>query len=178
MSELDRIMYLYVDLQSRTREGVEYLRCTTLFKAIKVALDFDRSHPQRHSRGISHDRPRYRSYETSRQYRSNNGPEPMDISTAQISSRDECRHRNLSFKCRSPTHRSTQCRHRQPCNDRGNNLSGRNYQQHVNLQHVNNVESHEDEQELIVYDRFTINAMEILNTTEVEAIGFESSSIG
>ena len=62
ISELDQIMYFLRGLTGRTREEVQYRRCTTLSEAITVALDFDRSHPQRHSREISHDRPRYRSY--------------------------------------------------------------------------------------------------------------------
>ena len=131
MSKLDQIMYFLLGLTSRTREEVHFRRCTTLSEAITVALDFDRSHPQRHSRGLSHDRPRYRSYDKSRQYRSNNVPEPIDISNVQISSRDGCRRRNLCFKCGSPNNRSAQCSHRQPRNDRGNNRSGRYYQQHV-----------------------------------------------
>ena len=102
----------------------------------------------------------------------------MDISYVQIPSRDECRRRNLCFKCGSPNHRSTQCFHRQPRNDRGNNRSDRNYQQNVSRQHVNNVDSREDEQESIVYDRVTINAVEVQEKTEVEPIGFESSSFG
>ena len=178
MSEMDQIMYFLRGLTGRTREEVQYRRCTTLSEAITVALDFDRSHPQRHSREISHDRPRYRSYENSRRYRSNDGPEPMDISYVQIPSRDECRRRNLCFKCGSPNRRSAHFRHRQPRNDRGNNRSDRNYQQNVSRQHVNNVDSREDEQESIVYDRVTINAVEVQEKTEVEPIGFESISFG
>ncbi|CAI5707261.1 unnamed protein product [Peronospora effusa] len=81
MSELDQIMYFQRGLTGRTREEVQYRRCTTLFEAITVALDFDRSHPQRHSQGISHDKTRSRLG-------------------------DECRRRNLCFKCASPNHRS------------------------------------------------------------------------
>ena len=76
------------------------------------------------------------------------------------------------LKCGGPNHRSAQCSHHHPRNDRGNNRSGRNYQQHVNRQYVNNVDSYEDEQESIIYDRVTINAVEVQNKTEVEPIGF------
>ena len=53
MSKLDRIMYFLRRLIGRTREEVQYLRCTTLSDAITVALDFERSHPPRYSRGNS-----------------------------------------------------------------------------------------------------------------------------
>ena len=53
MSELDRIMYILRGLSRRTREEVQYRRCTTLSDAITVALDFERSHPPRYSRGNS-----------------------------------------------------------------------------------------------------------------------------
>ncbi|CAI5728185.1 unnamed protein product [Peronospora farinosa] len=161
MSELDQIMYFPRGLTGRTREEVQYRRCTTLSEVITVALDFDRSHPHR-------------------RYRSNNCPEPMDICNVQIPPRDECRRRNLCFKCGSPNHRSAQCNHRQPRNDRGNNRSGRSYRQHVDRQHVNNVDSHEDKedaQESIVYDRVTINAVEVRRKSEAEPIYIVSSSV-
>ena len=107
VSELDQIMYFLRVLTGLTREEFQYRRCKTLSEAITVALDFERSHPQRYSRGTSHDRPKYRSYENSRQYRSNNSPEPMDIGNVQIPSRNECRHRNLCFTCGNPNKRST-----------------------------------------------------------------------
>nr|CCA25679.1 hypothetical protein PITG_05996 [Albugo laibachii Nc14] len=173
MSELDQIMYFLRRLKGRTREEAQYRHSTTLSEAISVALDFDRSHPPRFFQGTSYDRPRYRSYGNSRQYRSNKGPEPMDIGNVQIPSRDECRRRNMCFKCGNPSDRSAQCNHRQTRNNRGNNRSGWN-----NQQHVNNVDSLEDEQERIVYDCVTINAVEAQKKTEVEPIGLESSSSG
>ncbi|CAH0493530.1 unnamed protein product [Peronospora farinosa] len=87
---------------------------------------------------------------------------------------------NLCFKCGSLNHRSAQCNHRQPRYDIGNNRSGRSYRQHVDRQHVNNVDSREDEendQESIFYDRFTINAMEVRRKTEEEPINFVSSNV-
>ncbi|CAI5708341.1 unnamed protein product [Peronospora effusa] len=151
MSELDQIMYFLRGLTGRTREEVQYRRYTTLSEAITVALDFHRSHPQRYSRGISHDK-----------------------------TRDKCRRQNLCFKCGSPNHRSAQCNHRQPRNDRGNNRSGRSYRQHVDRRHVNNVDSREDEeddQESIVYDRVTINAVEVTRKSVAEPIYVVSSSV-
>ena len=94
----------------------------------------------------------------------------------QLPSREECRRRNLFFKCGSPNHRSAECNHRRTRNDGRNNRSGRNNQQHLNLQHVNNVDSREDEQEAIVYDRVTINAVEAQKKTNVEPIGLKSSA--
>nr|CCA26000.1 retrotransposon protein putative [Albugo laibachii Nc14] len=51
--------------------------------------------------------------------------------------------------------------------------SGRN-----NQQHVNSVDSREDEQERIIYDRATISAVEAQKKTEIEPIGLELSSSG
>ena len=82
----------------------------------------------------------------------------MDISNVHIPSLDECRHRNLCFKCGSPNHRSAQCIYRQPRNERNYNRPGCNYQQIVNRQHVINVDSREDEQGSVVFDRVTIDA--------------------
>nr|CCA27321.1 hypothetical protein PITG_05996 [Albugo laibachii Nc14] len=102
----------------------------------------------------------------------------MDIGNVQIPSRDECRRRNLCFKCGNPNQRSAQCNHRRTHNDRGKNHSGRNNQQHVNRQHINNLDSREDEQKRIIYDRVTINAVEAQKKTKVEHSGLESSSSG
>uniref|UniRef100_A0AAV1TGI5 CCHC-type domain-containing protein n=1 Tax=Peronospora matthiolae TaxID=2874970 RepID=A0AAV1TGI5_9STRA len=178
MSELDRIMYFLRGLSGRTREEVQYRRCTTLSDAITVALDFDRSHPTRYSRGRSQDKPRYRSYENNRRYQSNTGPEPMDVSTVQIPSRDECRRRNLCFKCGSPNHRSAQCHQRPTRSVRENTNAGRNYQHQVHRQHVNNVDSREDDQDTSVYDRVTINKVEVQKDSEVPFIDIHSSSSG
>ena len=95
----------------------------------------------------------------------------MDIGNVRIPSRDECRRRNLCFKCGNPIHRYAQCNHRQTHNNRGKQRSGRNNQQHVNRQHVNNMESREGEQDRIIYDRVAINAVEAEKKTEVEPIG-------
>nr|CCA19864.1 AlNc14C80G5274 [Albugo laibachii Nc14] len=94
MSELDPIMYFLRGVTGRTWEEIPDRRSTTLSDAITVALGFDRSHLPMYSRKPSHDRPRYRSYENSRRYRSKNSPDPMDISNAQILSGDECHRRN------------------------------------------------------------------------------------
>lgn len=141
MSELDQIMYYLRELTGRPLEEVQYLRCKTLSEVITVALDFDRSHPPIYSQGNAHDRQMYRSHDTSHQYRSNNGPEAMDISNVKIPSRDEFRRRNFSFKFGSPNHRCAKCNHRRTCTDKTYNRSDRKYQQHANQQHVNNVDS-------------------------------------
>ncbi|CAI5714125.1 unnamed protein product [Peronospora farinosa] len=161
MSELDQIMYFLRGLTGRTREEVQYRRCTTLSEAITVALDF-------HLLILSDIPEEYRTIKqgTGR--------------TKTIPSRDECRRQNLCFKCGSQNHRSAQCNHRQPRNDRGNNRSGRSYRQHVDRQHVNNVDSREDEeddQESIVYDRVTINAVEVRRKSVAEPIYIVSSSV-
>uniref|UniRef100_A0AAV1U0I3 CCHC-type domain-containing protein n=1 Tax=Peronospora matthiolae TaxID=2874970 RepID=A0AAV1U0I3_9STRA len=178
MSELDRIMYFLRGLSGRTREEVQYRRCTTLSDAITVALDFDRSHPTRYSRGRSQDKPRYRSYDNNRRYQSNTGPEPMDVSTVQIPSRDECRRRNLCFKCGSPNHRSAQCHQRPTRSVRENTNARRNYQHQEHRQHVNNVDSREDDQDTSVYDRVTINVVGVQKDSEVPFIAIHSSSSG
>lgn len=56
--------------------------------------------------------------------------------------------------------------------------SGRNYQQHVYCQNFNNVNSRENEQDTIVYDRVTISAVEFQRKTELPPINVQSSSSG
>lgn len=48
MSELDKITYFTRGLVSPTPEEVQYRRCTTVSQAMKIALEYDRSH---HIRG-------------------------------------------------------------------------------------------------------------------------------
>ena len=45
MSELDKIMHFLRGLDNRSKEEVQYRRCTTLTEAITVALDFRWSQP-------------------------------------------------------------------------------------------------------------------------------------
>ncbi|EGZ10383.1 hypothetical protein PHYSODRAFT_461133, partial [Phytophthora sojae] len=44
MSELDKITYFTRGLVSPTPEEVQYRRCTTVSQAMKIALEYDRSH--------------------------------------------------------------------------------------------------------------------------------------
>ena len=102
----------------------------------------------------------------------------MDVGTVQIPSRDECRRRNLCFKSGSSNHRSAQCHQRPARSVRGNTNSGRNYQHHVHRQHVNNVDSREDEQDTSVYERVTINVVDVQRKSEVPSIAVHSNSSG
>ena len=131
MSELDRIMYFLRGISGRTREEVQFRPCTTLSDAITVALYFDRSHPPSNFRNNSQDKPRYRSYDNSRRYQSNTGLDPMDVSTVQIPSREECRRQNLCFKCGSPNHRSAQSHQRRTRTVRRKSSSGQSYYHQV-----------------------------------------------
>ena len=82
----------------------------------------------------------------------------------------------FAFKCGSPNHRSAQCHQLFTRSVRGNTNSGRIYQHHVHRQHVNNVDSREDEQDTSVYDRVTINVVEVQRNSEVPSIAIHSSS--
>ncbi|POM67648.1 Hypothetical protein PHPALM_16314 [Phytophthora palmivora] len=109
MSELDNIMYFLRGLLSSIREEVQYRRSTTLTDAITVALDYDRSHSHRgHSDG-ARDRPRYRSYDNRRSKSSDDGPVPMEIDNVRVPSKEECKRRNLYFRCGSSAHRDRNC---------------------------------------------------------------------
>ncbi|POM77060.1 Hypothetical protein PHPALM_5616 [Phytophthora palmivora] len=90
MSELDQITYFTRGLVSPTREEVQYRRCRTVSQAMKIALEYDRSH---HVRGknyrppvFSQDRSRAHSTNHSNQQQQpqhsrsqENEPEPMEI---------------------------------------------------------------------------------------------------
>lgn len=90
----------------------------------------------------------------------------MDFINVQIPSRDECRSRNLCLKCGIPNHCSATCNNRQTRTDKANNCSRRNYQQRLNRQHVNNMDSREDEKITNVYGRVTINVVEVKRKSE------------
>jgi hypothetical protein len=110
MSEIDQITWFVHGLVTRTREEVAYRRCATLSKAISVALEFERAHPNRSERAAPRDREHDRAADTA---------EPMEIGNVNIRnsstlSRDECRRRNLCFRCKRPGHRMNECRSRIP----------------------------------------------------------------
>ncbi|KAI9908397.1 hypothetical protein PsorP6_004330 [Peronosclerospora sorghi] len=75
------------------KKEVSYRRCATVSNAISVALEFERSHTQ----------PRM----ARRDDRGMNLAEPMEIDNVHMRqpSREDCRRKNLCFRCKKPGHR-------------------------------------------------------------------------
>ncbi|OWZ04564.1 Retroelement pol Polyprotein [Phytophthora megakarya] len=93
MSELDKITYFTRGLVSPTREEVQYRRCTTVSQAMKIALEYDRSH---HIRGKNY----------------HNEPEPMEIDSGSTRNRRQSSSSSVSKRCRyckKPGHVIEQC---------------------------------------------------------------------
>ncbi|KAI9909672.1 hypothetical protein PsorP6_014664 [Peronosclerospora sorghi] len=97
MSEIDQITWFVHGLVTRTREEVSYRRCATVSNAFSVALEFERSNTQ----------PRM----TRRDDRGMNLAEPMEIDNVHMRqpSREDCRRKNLCFRCKKPGHPMNDC---------------------------------------------------------------------
>ncbi|EGZ23902.1 hypothetical protein PHYSODRAFT_482944 [Phytophthora sojae] len=95
MSELDQITLFVRCLVARTREEVQYRRCSTVSEAVSVAMEYERTHA---SFASSHARPRHQERQ------------PMEIGNTRFLDRSECMRRNLYFRCKRPGHRMRGCR--------------------------------------------------------------------
>ncbi|DBA01024.1 TPA: hypothetical protein N0F65_002634 [Lagenidium giganteum] len=98
-----------LDYIGKTKEEVEYLRPRTLQEAIRIAMDFDRSHysgnPREHRDRRDERRGRRNGQ---RRGNDNDGAEPMEIDSAKLSI-DECIKKGLCFECKERGHRRADC---------------------------------------------------------------------
>ncbi|KAG6585117.1 Retroelement pol Polyprotein [Phytophthora cinnamomi] len=119
MSELDKITYFIRGLVSPTREEVQYRRITTVSQAMKIALEYDRSHhirgknfrpsfvPQDRSGSNANGNPHHQ--QPAPAHAQENEPEPMEIDSGSTrnrrssSSSKRCRH------CKKTGHVIEQC---------------------------------------------------------------------
>lgn len=168
MSELDKIMYFMRGLVSKTKEEVQYRRCSTLATAMSVALEYERSHrnnyqersnfkPNYRNQNRSHsrgdDRGKHEVYNRFRQRESDD----MEIGNTSELNREECMRRRLCFYCKMPGHIMNNCPKRR--NSRRPAVS-----------HYEELDQQQEEDLPIIFDRLTVGSGEFQHQRENELL--------